>query len=107
MFAGLKEVIEVGMLQVLLAPSNLWLFIPSWLFVILGFFTQLFCLRKGKARWFAAFLAVALLVSESLCQIITGWDVLLFLILYGLFIYMLLGALIAFMAFWVKIKMKL
>ncbi len=92
MLEGLKEVIEVGMLEVLVAPDVPWLFIPSWLCVIIGLFIQLRCLKKEKARWFMTALAVALIASEILCQVITGWDVLIFLVLYGFFIYLLLGA---------------
>jgi len=89
---GLKEVIEVGMLQALYTPSAPWLFIPSWFCVILGLFVQLRCLKKKKAKWFLVILAFSLIFSELACQLITGWDVLIFLILYGFFIYMLLGA---------------
>ncbi len=95
MFEGLLEVIEVGMMEALITPSAPWLFIPSWLFVIFGLFVQLRCLKKGIAKWFLISLAAALVASEILCQVITGWDVLLFLILYGFLIDILIGVVVA------------
>lgn len=94
MLEGLQEVIEVGMMEVLYTPDVPWLFIPSWLCVLTGLLIQLRCLKKAKAKWFLLFLAAALIACELACQLITGWDVLLFLILYGLAIYLLLGAVI-------------
>ena len=89
---GFFEVLEVGMMEALITPSVPWLFIPSWLFMILGLIIQLRCLKKRKAGWFMAILGIALLFSEIFCQIITGWDVLIFLVVYGLLLDMLIGA---------------
>ena len=86
---AIKELCEVGFFQ---APYLVGepLFYGFWAAFFLATGIQWLLLKKCKqtwARWsFAMFTLVGLVAGEVLVQIITGWDRILYLLLYGLFL---------------------
>jgi len=68
----------------------------AWVSLLLGVGIQLLILKKAKkksSRWaFVVVLAILLIAAECACQIIIGWDLIVYLILYGAVLLMLVGA---------------
>ena len=101
------EAIESGLLQVPFSPDNPYLFFPFWgcLLLAMGIQHLLFRKCKGHGRWgFIIFSLIGFLFCEIACQIITGWDLILWLILWFLFLTFLLGAGISTLVY--KLKKK-
>lgn len=73
-----------------------------WVAVLLGAGIQTVLNRRGKCRLTRAawliFLLAALLACEIACQIVTGWELLLPVMLYFYLLAMLLGALLCLLA---------
>ncbi len=89
----LFELIDIGYFHCLLPwMGNLWICFPGWLSILLGAGLQLFFLRKGKSWTFLLFALLLCIVGELACHVIIGIAQLLALILYGLSITMLIGA---------------
>ncbi len=86
------DLLRMGVLQLLYDFSNWPLSLAAWLAVLLGAFLQLFLLKKGKAWIYISILVLTVLVSEVLCNVITGWDQFLPLLLYAIVVYLILGA---------------
>lgn len=92
---AILELWEVGFFQVPFYIGEPYLFCSFWAALLIGVMIQLLLMKKCKrpwARWsFTALTLVGLLVSEILCQVITGWDLLAAMFLYALFLTFLLG----------------
>ena len=89
---GIVQLWEVGFFQAPFAAGEP-IFFFFWAAVLLGFLIQLLLFKKGRrARWSFLWLTLAgTLAGEILCQVITGWDKLAALLLYGLFLAFLPG----------------
>ena len=104
------EAMEVGLFQVPFHPFlNPYLFFAFWLCFALavGIQSLLFKKCKGFGRW--AFLVVSLcgfLLCETGCQIITGWDLILWLVCWFLCLTFLLGAGVCTVVYVLKKKKK-
>ena len=69
-----------------------WIF---WVLLLLGFGVQTLLQRKRRLRFlWPAFLLAALTGCEIACQIIIGWDLVLWVILYFYVLTLLVGALL-------------
>jgi len=89
------EAMEVGLLQIPFHPDNPFLFCLFWLCFFIGLIVQtvLFQHCKGYGKWgFILFALIGFLCCEMACQIITGWDLILWLVLWFLFLTFLFGA---------------
>ncbi len=98
----LFELVQMGGLQLLVDFSNPYLSIPAWIVLLLGIWLQYFLLKKKKAKSYAAVLAFGVLASEVLCNAITGWDRLLPMLLYAVVLYLIIGAVIATVIYYIK-----
>lgn len=89
------EAIEVGLLQIPFHPGEPFLFAAFWFCFALAVGIQLFLFRKckGSGRWgFLLFSLIGFLICEIGCQIITGWDLIAWLLFWFIFLTFLLGA---------------
>ncbi|MBQ7757863.1 hypothetical protein [Anaerotignum sp.] len=89
------EAMEVGLFQVPFHPDNPYLFFAFWLCFALAVGIQLLLFKKckGQGRWFFLLLSLCgFLLCEVACQLITGWDLLAWLLLWFLCLTFLLGA---------------
>ena len=77
-----------------------------WGCLLAGSLLQLILLKKAKrrgGRWgFAAALVIGLLVCEIGCQMITGWDLLIPIVLYFYLLTMLTGAALCALVAWAQ-----
>ena len=68
-----------------------------WITLLIGGGIQFVLHKKAKSRagrwWFIVVSLIGMLICEAMCQIITGWDLLLPLFLYWFFLTLFLGAL--------------
>ncbi len=105
---GILMLIEIGFFGAFIDLSNLYLTIPMYLLVLIGFGVQsllLKCCRAGWRRWtFAAALLAGAAAGEIACAVITGWDLLGVLILYGFVLCLAIGALAAVARHWIKAR---
>ena len=87
---------EIGFFHTLINFNSPVVSAIAWASLLLGAGTQLLILKKAKKkaiRWaFMVILAVLLVAAECACQIIIGWDLMLYLILYGAVLLMFVGA---------------
>jgi len=89
------EALEVGLLHVPFHPDNPFLFCLFWLCFFIGIIVQIVLFQhcKGFGKWgFIIFSAIGFFCCEIACQIITGWDLILWLVLWFLFLTFLVGA---------------
>lgn len=92
---AIAQIAEVGLLQAPFVPSSIlcWFF---WVNFLLGGLIQWLLWKKTQHTWirwsFAGVLVLGLGASELGCQIITGWDLLLPLVVYWWCLTLLLGA---------------
>lgn len=91
---GIVQLWEVGFFQAPFAIGEP-IFFFFWAALLIAFAVQLLLLKICKHRWSKwSFLVLSLtgaLLGEILCQVITGWDKLAALLLYGLFLSFLPG----------------
>ena len=84
------KLMEVGLLQIPFQLYNPYLFFGFWISFFAAAAIQRLLLKKCKqtwARWsFAGITLVGLIAGEVLCQVITGWDLILYMVLFGLFL---------------------
>lgn len=82
----------------------------AWVSPLLGITIQMIALAKAKRKWarwlFVGILAVILIAAECACQIITGWDLILYLVIYGAVLLMLVGAGLGALIFIVRNRRK-
>lgn len=101
---ALIQMARAGLLAVPLAPYHV-LFWVFWASVILGAAIQRMLLRRARTRFgrgaFAAVLVLGLLAGEVACQTVTGWDLLLPLLLYWWCGALTLGAGLAALIRWI------
>lgn len=92
---GIVQLWEVGFFQAPFAIGEP-IFFFFWAALLIAFAVQLLLLKTCRRFWSKwSFLILSLagaLLGEILCQVITGWDKLAALLLYGLFLAFLLGA---------------
>ena len=103
------EAIEVGLLQVPFCPDNPYLFFPFWIGFLLAIGIQYLLLKKckGAVRWgFILFSLLGFFCCEIACQIITGWDLILWLVLWFLYLTLLLGAALCTFVYILKKRSK-
>ena len=89
------EAIETGLLQVPFYPNNPYLFYPFWGCFLLAIGMQYLLFRKckGHGRWGLIILSlVGIFRCEIAYQIVTGWDLILWMLLWFLCLTFLLGA---------------
>ena len=94
----MKELWEIGFFHVLVNFGNPWLSLLCWGCILFGFAVQTLLLKKckGPVKWaFGGVLLAAAAAGEVLSHIITGWDLLAVLVIYGAFVCCLLGVLAA------------
>ena len=103
----MKELLDIGVIQALFNFENIWLTLALWACIMLAGFVQYVLLKKctSWAKWiFAGLLGVSALICEALSHIITGWDLLGVLIIYGGIFTMLIGVIGATVIWYVKNK---
>ena len=100
---GVMMLAEVGFFHVFFDFSTWMLSVAAWAFLLLGFAIQLLvlklCRKPWKRRVFAVLLIFGVAVGEIACQMITGWDLLAVLVLYGCVFSMIIGAILAFVVY--------
>ena len=96
---GVMGLFEIGFFEAFWNFSNWILSLLVYLCVLIGFVIQTVLLKKCRAagiRWsFIAFMVIGIVSSECAYQVITGWDSLFVLIIYGFIICCLIGAVLA------------
>lgn len=102
---AIVKAVEVGMHMVPVAFDSPLCPI-FWGCQLAGVIIQLVLLKKGKRRgrrWaFTAVLLIGLLACEIACQVITGWDLILPLVLYFCLLTMLVGAGLCTLVFYLR-----
>ena len=87
---AILKLLEVGLLQVPFQLYNPYLFFGFWAAFLLAGAIQWLLLKKCQRTWtrwsFVGLTLAGLVTSEVLCQVITGWDLILYMVLYGLFL---------------------
>ncbi|MBQ8599157.1 MAG: hypothetical protein IJ411_03475 [Oscillospiraceae bacterium] len=92
----LFELIDIGFFQCFFSfEENPWLFTAGWIVLLLGAGLETLLLKKKKPWRLPAVLLLLCVLGEVLCQCITGIELLAALILYGLAIVLLMGAVMA------------
>lgn len=70
-----------------------------WGNLLAGFLIQFLVLKKSRRIWaawvFPGLVGLGLMVMEIICQVTTGWDLLVYLIVYAIFVLLLSGAVLA------------
>lgn len=95
---GLSLLIEIGFLALFWNFAEWELSVMVYACVAVGFLIQLLLLksRHRAVQWaFLLLAAVALIACEIACHVITAWDILAILFLYGAVLCLLLGAVLA------------
>lgn len=104
------EVWEIGLFQSPIAVSNPFLCIAFWICLLLGVGIELLLCwrcRQRSMRWLLIVIGfVGLTGSELACQIITGWDRLVWLLLYFYCLTLLVGAGMGMLFCWLYNKWK-
>lgn len=107
---GIMMLAEVGFFHVFFDFSTWMLSVAAWAFLLLGFAIQLLllklCRKLWKRRIFAVLLIFGVVAGEVACQMITGWDLLVVLVLYGCVFSMVIGAIMACVIHLVSERMK-
>lgn len=90
---------ELGCFHVLLDFGDPRISALMWGNLLAGFLIQTLVLKKCRRRWaawiFPGLVGLGLVVMEILCQVTTGWDLLVYLIAYAIFVLLLAGAVLA------------
>ena len=90
---------ELGCFHVLLDFGDPRISALMWGNLLAGFLIQTLVLKKCRRRWagwiFPCLVGLGLVVMEILCQVTTGWDLLVYLIVYAIFVLLLSGAVLA------------
>ena len=104
------EAMEVGLFAIPFHPlDNPFLFGIFWLCFFIGVIIQIVLLQhcKGYGKWgFLFFSFFGLIVCEIACQVITGWDLLAWLLFWFLFLVFLLSAGLTYLSSFLLKKQK-
>lgn len=96
---GVMMLAEVGFFSVFFDWSTWMLSVAAWAFLLLGFAIQFLVLKLCRTLWkrrlFPMLLILGVIAGELACQLITGWDLLAVLILYGCVLSLAIGAVLA------------
>lgn len=80
--------------------------VSAWAFLLLGFAIRFLVLKLCRTLWKRRLLPLLLIPGvmsgELACQLITGWDLLAVLILYGCVLSLAVGAALAFTVYWLS-----
>ena len=110
MVLGIAELFEIGFFEAFWNWSNPILTALVYAFVVVGVIIQITLQKKccnSFAKWlFIGLCVIAIIISECLHQVITGWDRLAVDFLYGFSICLLLGAVIVKLIAFFKMKHK-
>ena len=105
---GFIELCEMGFFECFYNFSNLYVSVPMYFCVLIGIISQNDFFKKynkGKKRYLLIFVCIAgIFLSECIWLIITGWDRLAVVVVYGFIICILIGALIRVLIEFIKIK---
>ena len=100
---GIMMLAEVGFFHVFFDFSTWMLSVAAWAFLVMGFAIQLLILKLSRTLWkrrlFAVLILMGLIAGELACQMITGWDVLAALVLYGCVFALAIGAVLAYIVY--------
>ena len=90
---------ELGCFHVLFEFGDPRLSALMWGNLLSGFLIQYLVLKKCRRKWaawvFPGLAAAGLVVMEILCQVTTGWDLLVYLVVYAIFVLLLAGGILA------------
>lgn len=96
---GIIELVEIGFFEAFYNFSNWILSLLIYTFMFAGFGIQFLLMRKSpnsNLKWvFLVFLTVDAIIFEILYQVMSGWDLFAILILYGLMLSCMMGAVIS------------
>ena len=100
---GIMMLAEVGFFGVFFDFSTWMLSVAAWAFLLMGFAIQLLVLKLCRTLWkrrlFAVLILMGVIACELACQMITGWDLLAVLVLYGCVFSLAVGAGLAFVVY--------
>ena len=100
---GIMMLAEVGFFDVFFDFSTWMLSAAAWAFLLLGFAIQFLLLKLCRTLWkrrlFAVVILMGLIAGELACQMITGWDLLAVLVLYGCVFSLAIGAVLAWIVY--------
>lgn len=107
---GFAELFEIGFFTAFINWTNFGLTAAIYACVALSFVLQylLFkkCRRAVARYWTYALDLIAILICEVWWQAVTGWDRLGVDIIYGFFVCLLIGHLLAATVYWIRKKNK-
>ncbi|MBQ8648227.1 MAG: hypothetical protein IJ484_08805 [Oscillospiraceae bacterium] len=93
---GILMLVEIGFFAAFFDFANPYLSVPMYGLVLIGFLIHRLLLKRCRTRpgrWaFAGVLMAAAVCGELACAVITGWDLLGVLILYGFVWCLAIGA---------------
>ena len=97
---GIMMLAEVGFFSVFFDWSTWLLSMAAWAFLLLGFAIQFLVLKLCRTLWkrrlFPGLGVLGIVAGELACQMITGWERLAVLVLYGCVFSLAIGAVLAF-----------
>ena len=98
---AITELFDIGFFHIAFDLSNSPMTIAFWVCIIIGAIIGLITFNKYKkasSRLIPFIILLLLLfIFEIICQIITGWDLFLYLLIYGALLLLLAGALLSFL----------
>lgn len=107
---GIMMLAEVGFFGVFFDWSTWLLSMAAWVFLLLGFAIQFLVLKLCRTSWkrrlFPVLLGLGIMAGELACQMITGWDLLAVLVLYGCVFSLAIGAGLAFAVYYMVERSK-
>jgi len=107
---GIMMLAEVGFFGVFFDFSTWMLSVAAWAFLLLGFAIHFLILKLCRTLWkrrlFPMLILMGLIACELACQMITGWDLLAVLVLYGCVLSLAVGAVLAFAVYWLGERTK-
>ena len=107
---GIMMLAEVGFFHVFFDFSTWMLSVAAWAFLLLGFAIQLLILKLCRTLWkrwlFAMLILMGLIAGELACQMITGLNLLVALVLYGCVFALAIGALLGYAVYYLGGKSK-
>jgi len=104
------ELWEIGYFHVPFQWDNLFLFFIFWGLFLIGALIQTLLLSKANTKTgkfgFPIILCAFCIVLETACQLITGWDRLVWLVFYGFALTLLFGAILSILLRMIQNKIK-
>lgn len=100
---GIMMLAEVGFFSVFFDWSTWMLSVAAWACLLLGFAVQFLVLELCRTLWkrrlFSLLLILGVIAGELACQLITGWELVAVLVLYGCVLSLAIGAVLAFVVY--------